>query len=281
MDKSESDGNSDLSPSGIARKISDRGVEKAGYGLLSTAMLAVLAGAFIGLGGIYFTFATAQITISYPFTQIIGGLAFSTGLILVVVAGSELFTGNNLMVMTLVGRRIALTRLVRNWSVVYVGNFAGSILVSGILYMTYVWQNNNYEFAVRAIAIAAKKTNLGFSDAFFLGILCNILVCLAIWLSTGGRSITGKVLGIIFPISAFVALGFEHSVANMYFMSFALMLMGEPGILNALQQAGLSADVSNINIGGFMNNLLPVTLGNIIGGSLFIGMSYWVAYLRK
>ena len=271
----------DLTPSEIAEKIDKRGIEKAKRKFLPTFILSVLAGAFIGLGGIYFTFSTAQVTISESFTQIIGGITFSLGLILVVIAGSELFTGNNLMSISLIGKKISSLKLVRNWVIVYFGNFVGSISIASLLYFTNVWSNNGGDFAVRAISIANRKVNLDFADAFFLGILCNILVCLAIWLATSGRSVASKILAIVFPISAFVALGFEHSIANMYFISFGLILLEDPTIYGILQQSGFSSDLSNLNSMGFINNIVPVTLGNIVGGSVFIGLSYWISYIRK
>lgn len=281
MDNSKDSDKIDLRSLEIARKIDEHGIEKSKMGFLPTLILAILAGAFIGLGGIYFNFSTAQITINVLFTQIIGGLTFSLGLILVVIAGAELFTGNNLMIMTLVGKKISSLKLIRNWIIVYVGNFIGSILIAYLLYLTNVWSINGGDFAIRAISIANHKVNLDFSNAFFLAILCNILVCLAIWLATSGRSVTSKILAIIFPISAFVALGFEHSIANMYFISFALILLEDPSIHGILQQSGISVDLSNLNMTGFFKNLLPVTLGNIVGGSIFIGLAYWISYFRK
>lgn len=281
MDNSKDSDKIDLRSLEIARKIDEHGIEKSKMGFLPTLILAILAGAFIGLGGIYFNFSTAQITINVLFTQIIGGLTFSLGLILVVIAGAELFTGNNLMIMSLVGKKISSLKLIRNWIIVYVGNFIGSILIAYLLYLTNVWSINGGDFAIRAISIANHKVNLDFSNAFFLAILCNILVCLAIWLATSGRSVTSKILAIIFPISAFVALGFEHSIANMYFISFALILLEDPSIHGILQQSGISVDLSNLNMTGFFKNLLPVTLGNIVGGSIFIGLAYWISYFRK
>ncbi len=268
------------SPHEIARRIESVGVVKAKLDFFSTSTLAILAGAFISLGGIYFTLATTQITANFAFTQILGGLAFSLGLILVVVAGAELFTGNNLIVMAFASRKISFVRLVRNWSIVYVGNFLGSLLTAAILYFTNIWATNNYQFGIRAIMIANNKVNLDFVHAFSLGILCNTLVCLAVWLAMGGRSVTDKILAIIFPISAFVAVGFEHSVANMYFIPFAMMIKGDPNLTSAIHNSGKVIDLSNLTLVGLFNNLLPVSLGNIVGGSIFVGFVYWLIYLR-
>jgi formate/nitrite transporter len=277
-DKSVSD---TYSPHEIAKKVESAGAAKSTLDFYSTGTLAILAGAFISLGGIYFTLATAQITGSYSFTQILGGLAFSVGLILVVVAGAELFTGNNLIVMAFASRKISYVRLLRNWGIVYAGNFLGSLLTAAVLYFTNIWTANNYQFGVRAVLIASNKVNLDFVQAFSLGILCNALVCLAIWLAMGGRSVTDKILAIIFPISAFVAIGFEHSVANMYFIPFALMIKDDPELLSVIQNSDLPVDLSNLDLMGLFSNLLPVSLGNIVGGSLFVGLVYWLIYLRR
>lgn len=281
MDEIKDSNKKDLYSSEIAKKIERNGIEKSKRKFIPTFTLSILVGIFIGLGGIYFTFATTQITINDSFTQIIGGVTFSLGLILVVIAGSELFTGNNLMLMSLIGKKISPMRLIRNWLIVYIGNFIGSTLIASLLYLTHVWSNNDGDLAIRAISIANHKVNLNFSDAFFLAILCNILVCLAIWLATSGRSVTSKIFAIVFPISAFVALGFEHSIANMYFISFALILLEDPSIHGIFQQSGILVDLSNLNMIGFFNNLLPVTLGNIVGGSIFIGLAYWISFIRK
>ncbi|TLX89926.1 MAG: formate/nitrite transporter family protein, partial [Thaumarchaeota archaeon] len=268
-----------LQPSEIAEKMEKVGVQKVNLNSFSAFILAITAGAFIALGGIYFTFATSQIIVTRPFTQIIGGMVFSMGLILVVIAGAELFTGNHLAIMGLASRKITVSKLLRNWILVYVGNFLGSVATAAILYMSKAWTNNGYQFGIRAMMIASHKVSLGFVEAFFLGILCNSLVCLALWLAASGKKVSDKVLAIIFPISAFVAIGFEHSVANMYFLTFSLMIKDDPMLLSAMKTAGIAVDTSNIDYIGVLNNLVPVTLGNIVGGCLFVGLVYWLAYL--
>ena len=270
-----------LQPSEIAEKMEKVGVQKVNLNSFSAFILAITAGAFIALGGIYFTFATSQIIVTRPFTQIIGGMVFSMGLILVVIAGAELFTGNHLAIMGLASRKITVSKLLRNWILVYVGNFLGSVATAAILYMSKAWTNNGYQFGIRAMMIASHKVSLGFVEAFFLGILCNSLVCLALWLAASGKKVSDKVLAIIFPISAFVAIGFEHSVANMYFLTFSLMIKDDPMLLSAMKTAGIAVDTSNIDYIGVLNNLVPVTLGNIVGGCLFVGLVYWLAYLRN
>ena len=278
---SSSNSSDSLQPREIAEKMEKVGVQKVNLNSFSAFILAITAGAFIALGGIYFTFATSQIIVTRPFTQIIGGMVFSMGLILVVIAGAELFTGNHLAIMSLASRKITVSKLLRNWILVYVGNFLGSVATAAILYMSKAWTNNGYQFGIRAMMIASHKVSLGFVEAFFLGILCNSLVCLALWLAASGKKVSDKVLAIIFPISAFVAIGFEHSVANMYFLTFSLMIKDDPMLLSAMKTAGIAVDTSNIDYIGVLNNLVPVTLGNIVGGCLFVGLVYWLAYLRN
>jgi formate transporter len=277
----ESESSDALKPDEIAKKMESSQEQKANLNSISTFILAILAGAFIALGGIYFTFATSQITLSSAFTQVLGGLVFSTGLILVVVCGAQLFTGNNLAVMSVINKKITVSKLLKNWTIVYIGNFIGSIATAGVLYMSNMWTSNNYQYGIRALAIANHKVNLGFVEAFFLGILCNVLVCLAIWLASGGKKISDKILAIIFPLSAFVAMGFEHSVANMQYLTFGLMIKNDPLLLSAIQKAGVTIDTSHLDVIGVIGNILPVTLGNIVGGSIFVGLVFWLAYRRN
>lgn len=194
-----------------------------------------------------------------------------------ILGGAELFTGNNLLVMPLFSKKIKFRRVARNWGIVYLGNFAGSLLLVGLIYISGYWKLNGSLVGASALETAVTKVNLSFLESFIRGILANWLVCLAVWLSLAARDLIGKVIGIAFPIAAFVAMGFEHSVANMYFIPLGLLLMGEGSVLAA---AG-GIDISNLNWGTFfVNNLLPVTLGNIIGGVFFVGFLYWFAYRR-
>ncbi|HJU12966.1 MAG TPA: formate/nitrite transporter family protein [Candidatus Nitrosotalea sp.] len=280
-DSSNGESDSSLLPSQIAEKMEKLGVQKVGMNPFSVFVLAMMAGAFISLGGIYFTFTTTQTIVTTAFTQILGGLMFSMGLIFVVIIGAEMFTSSTLSIVSLASRKISVAKLVKNWSIVYAGNIVGTLATVGILYMSKAWTTNNYQFAVKALMIASHKTSLGPIEAFFLGILCNCLVCLAVWLAAGGKKISDKVLAIVFPVSAFVALGFEHCVANMYFLSFAYVIKTDPTFLAALQKMGTSIDMSHITLAGMAGNLIPVTLGNIVGGSVLIGLANWLAYLRK
>lgn len=255
----------------MAAKAEAVGVAKARLPTLTLLVLAVLAGAFIALGAIFFTTVTTGATGPwFGWPRLVGGLAFCLGLILVVVAGAELFTGNNLIVMAWARRRVGTAALLRNWAIVYVGNFVGALGTLALVLLARQHEFIHGEVGERAVAIAAHKCNLGFGQAVALGVLCNALVCLAVWLCFSARTTTDKILAIVFPITAFVACGFEHSVANMYFVP--------AGILIA-DAAGIAAE--GLTWGRFfLHNLLPVTLGNILGGSVLVGAVYWLAYLR-
>jgi formate/nitrite transporter len=215
----------------------------------------------------------------YGVARVLGGFAFSLGLILVVVAGAELFTGNNLIVMAWASRRVSTARLLRNWAIVYAGNFVGSIATAGLLFAGKQYEFGKGAVGVQALTIASSKTGLGWFQALALGALCNALVCLAVWLCYSARSTADKVLAIVPPIAAFVASGFEHSVANMYFIPYGLFVETNDAFV-----AGASGvpDLSGLTWGRFLvHNLVPVTLGNIVGGGLMVGAVYWVAYLRN
>jgi len=211
--------------------------------------------------------------------RLAGGVAFSLGLILVVTAGAELFTGNNLIVMAWASRRVSTARLLRNWALVYAGNMAGA-LATAVL----VWLSGQYAFAggavgLNALGIAVNKVGLSFFPALVLGILCNALVCLAVWLAMAARTVTDKILAVIFPITAFVAAGFEHCVANMYFIPIGLLIKGDAAFL-ALVGARPETYAALTWHSFLLHNLLPVTIGNIIGGGGLVGLVYWFIYLR-
>ena len=270
-----------LLPAEVAHIAEDLGVRKASMGAVETLALAVLAGAFVAMGAIFATTVTTSAGAAVPWgvSRLLGGLVFSLGLILVVVAGAELFTGNNLIVMAWMARKLSALRLLRNWALVYVGNMVGA-LGTAVL----VWLSGHYAFAggavgVNALNLAMHKVGLEFVQAVMLGILCNALVCLAVWLAMAARTVTDKILAIIFPIAAFVAAGFEHCVANMYFIPIALLIKADAAFLAV---AGASADAYAALTwhGFFWHNLLPVTLGNIIGGGGLVGLMYWFIYLH-
>jgi formate/nitrite transporter len=230
-----------------------------------------MAGGFIGLGALYFTVVASDAGLSFAASRLLGGLAFSLGLILVVVAGAELFTGNNLQVMAWAGRRITTVELLRNWIIIYLANFVGALGLVLLVLWSEHWRMNGDAVGITAVKIAAAKASLPFWEAFFKGILCNILVCLAVWLALAGRSVVDKIFAIVFPISAFVAAGFEHSIANMYFIPLGILVQEH------LSASGLPA----VNWTGLISNLIPVTLGNIAGGGGMVAAVYYLVYCRN
>ncbi|MCH7556477.1 MAG: formate/nitrite transporter family protein [Planctomycetes bacterium] len=270
-------------PAQMAARVEKAGIVKGNLDFLSMFTLSIMAGAFIAFGAILYTYVIHDSSLSLGLTKLLGGLVFCLGLILVIVAGAELFTGNNLIVMAYVSRKISLRRLLRNWTIVFCGNLAGSLAMVFLLSQSGQWTEAGASVGVKALMIANGKVNLTFLQALSRGILCNILVCLAVWLCFSGRSVTDKVLAIIFPITAFVALGFEHSVANMYFVPAGLVLKHNTQVLSAAEGLlGQVPDLSRLTIYGFLvRNLLPVSLGNIIGGGLLVGVIYWFVYLRR
>jgi formate/nitrite transporter len=275
----EPEGLDPLLPPQMALKAEALGVAKARMPFLTTFVLAVLAGAFIALGADLFTVVTTDSGLGYGTTRLVGGVAFSLGLVLVVIGGAELFTGNNLIVMAWANGRISALELLRNWVIVYSGNFAGALATAAIVYASGQWKFANYEVGANAVGIANHKVNLAWGEAVALGALCNVLVCLAVWLTYSARSNIDKAVAVVFPITAFVASGFEHSIANMYFIPLALFVKHENGVTRLDGVA--NADLSNLTWAGFFShNLLPVTVGNIIGGALMVGIVYWFVYLH-
>ena len=262
------------SPREIAERVANVGVVKARLPMVPMAMLGILGGAFIALGALYFTLVTSDPTISYAWSRVLGGMVFSLGLIMVVVAGAELFTGNNLLVMAWADGLITTRELTRNWVVVYVTNIVGAFGVVALAWLAGLGELNQHRVATHVMNIAVAKTSMPFWKAFFAGVLCNVLVCMAVWLAMAGRSVTDKVLAIIFPISAFVAAGFEHSVANFFFIGLALVFKADIGHT-------LSIPLESLTLAGFVRNLVPVTLGNIVGGGVLVAAVYYVIYRRQ
>ncbi len=271
-------------PAKMASRMEEVGVAKAGLKAETMFALAMLAGAFIGCGAIFATTATTGLAaagVGYGIIKLLGGLVFCLGLIAVVVAGAELFTGNNLIVMGFANGRVPLSGLLRNWVIVYIGNFVGSILTALVMYLSKQYMSANGALGANALGIANGKCGLEFIQAVALGIMCNALVCLAVWLCLSARSTTDKIAAIIFPITAFVAAGFEHSVANMYFIPIGLFIKSFAGSDFWAAIGKTAADYGNLTWGAFfVKNLLPVTIGNIIGGAGFVGLAYWFIYLR-
>lgn len=251
---------------------------KASQDPLNTVLLGILAGFFIGLGAVFFTVVSTDIGVGFGLGRLLGGLAFSLGLVLVVIAGAELFTGNSLIVTSWLSTRIRGSALLRNWGIVYLANFAGALILVAIISHAQFWALNDYGVGAQALMIASAKTNLAFVPALFRGIMCNVMVCLAVWLCLAGRSVMDRIVAIIFPITAFVACGFEHSIANMFFIPMGIALAGQAEILQA---SGLTAaQIANVTPLGFVHNLVPVTIGNVIGGTS-VATIYWLIFLRK
>ncbi len=283
-----------LLPAEIAERAEAIGVRKAGMPFFTMFMLAVLAGAFIALGAIFSTTVAAgglavtgadgsvQFTASLPYglSRLVMGLTFCLGLILVVLAGAELFTGNNLIVMAWASGKVTGRALLRNWAIVYVGNFVGALGTAVMMFITRQYTFGANVVGINALKIAVGKVELEFWQALALGVLCNALVCLAVWLTYGAHSTVDKILAIIFPITAFVAAGFEHSIANMYFVPYALLIRNfDPGFTASVAEK--IPQLESLTWGAFfLNNLLPVTIGNIIGGSVLVAAVYWSIFLR-
>jgi len=267
-----------IPPPEIAERMEDIGVQKASMDFWSMFALAVLAGSFIGLGAEFFTLVVTESGLGFGPNKLIGGIVFSLGLILVVVAGAELFTGNNLIVMAWVSGKLTLGQTVRNWVIVYLGNLVGSLGAVMLMYLSGQWAFADYQVGATALKIANAKVNLSFTEGVARGILCNVLVCLAVWLCMSGRSVVDKVLAVLFPITAFVASGFEHSIANMYFIPMGLLLKEEPQVVMTAGKA--ASDLVNLNPLGFVKNLIPVTTGNVFGGGFMVAAIYWFIYRR-
>jgi formate/nitrite transporter len=263
---SEIYGSDAFSPQEIARKVESIGVAKARLPFLQTALLGVLAGAFIGLGALFYTLVVSDASIGFALQRLLGGIVFSLGLLLVVVAGAELFTGNNLLAMAWAGGKISTGEVLRNWIIVCAANFVGAAGLAVLVWLSGHPAMNGGAVARATLELAAAKTTMPVAEAFFRGVLCNVLVCMAVWMALAGRSVADKAVAIVFPISAFVAAGFEHSIANMYFVPLAMLL----------QPAG-----GAIGWPGLVHNLVPVIAGNLVGGSVLVALVYWVIYIRS
>lgn len=264
----------DLAPKTIAETVATKiGVGKATSPWVAVFVLGILAGSYIGFGGLLSLVVTFDMAerLGIGFTRFMSGAVFSLGLMLVVIAGAELFTGNNLMVSSVLQREITFSTMMKRWGLVYFANFVGSIFLALLFYLSGIWKMGDGALGKYAVLVAMRKVSLPFMEALFRGIGCNWLVCLAVWMALASRQVIGKIFAIFFPIMGFVAIGFEHSIANMYFIPSGIFLAPhyDAGILKELNWFSF-----------FVKNLVPVTIGNIIGGAVFVGMSYWSAYLK-
>ena len=273
-----------LAPAQVAARIEAAGVAKVRQPRLQTMVLAVVAGVFIGLGALNFVLVHADTGLGPAARQMLGGIAFSLGLMLVVVAGGELFTGNNLVVMAWADRRITAIELLRHWGIVLVGNAAGALALAWAVHASGHTRMLSGLLAQDYLRIAQGKLALPFAEALLRGVLCNLLVCAAIWMVSAGRSLTDRVLAIVFPISAFVAAGFEHSIANFYLLAMGWLIAAEAsGAADIGGTAGASSlpgalGATAIDLPGVLGNLLPVLLGNLFGGAVLVGLVYHLAY---
>jgi formate/nitrite transporter len=249
-----------FSPSEIAQRVRDVGVAKARLPLHALVMLGVLAGAFIGLGSLYYVIVVSDPALPHALQRVLGGVVFSLGLLLVVVAGAELFTGNNLIAMAWAEGQVTSREVLFNWAVVCCANFAGALGLAAIVLLS----GHAEQYAATYQKILAAKTSLPLAQAFFSGVLCNVLVCMAVWMTLAGRSVLDKAVAVLFPVSAFVAAGFEHSVANMYFIPLGMMLQAAAG--------------QPVELLGLARNLVPVIAGNLVGGSVLVALVYFVIY---
>ncbi len=251
---------------------------KSKWSVSQMLILGILAGAYIAFAGYLCTVVTQDMAkyMGVGFTKFMGGAVFSVGLMLVVIAGAELFTGNCMMPLGSLAGCTPLKGILRNWFWVYIANFIGSILIAILIYNTGLWHG---PVGVNALKIAAGKMSLPMGQAFFRGLLCNWIVVLAVWMSMAATDVIGKIFACFFPIMLFVASGFEHSIANMYFMAMGLFVRGSEAIVSAANLA--PEKLASVTWGGFIHNLVPVTLGNMVGGILFVAVFYFLVYKEK
>ena len=268
---SELNGFDAYSPREIAMRVETVGVTKARMATLPLLMLGVLAGAFIGLGALFFVLVKSDATLSFAVSQVLGGVVFSLGLLLVVVAGAELFTGNNLLVMAWADGKITTREVLRNWGLVCAANFVGAAGLALLVYASGHTDMNGGTIGKTVVKIAQAKQDLPAWQALFRGALCNVLVCMAVWMTMAGRTVVDKAVAIVLPVAAFVAAGFEHSIANMYLMPLAMLI--QHGALGA-------GGAPTVTWAGMFGNLVPVIAGNLLGGSVLVGLTYYVIYRR-
>jgi formate transporter len=261
------------SPSEIQEAIEKIGVTKVNMPFLPCFMLSVVAGGSIGFGALYYTIVSSDADLSFATTRLLGGLVFSLGLALVLVGGAELFTGNNLIVMAWASGRVSMSRMLRNWAIVYLGNLVGALGLVVLVVLSRHLEMNSGRLAQAVVDTASAKIRPDIVTLFFKGVLCNVLVCMAVWLAYAGRSVTDKIVGLVLPISAFVAAGFEHCIANLYFLPLAWVIVHTSA-------ASANIDVSAITVAGLVHNLVPVTLGNVVGGAGLVGFVYWAIYRK-
>ena len=275
-----------LTPAEITEATIQAGINKSQLSIRNMFILGILAGAFIAFaseGSNMAAFNLLAKAETFGLGRALAGAIFGTGLMLVVVAGGELFTGNTMMIASVLDRKITVLPMLKNWFFVFIGNLVGSLLIAYMMTQSGLFNSGAHMLGGVTIKIAAYKVGLSFAQAFYLGIMCNWLVCLAVWMATGAKDIVGKLMAIFFPIWLFITSGFEHSVANMYYISAGIMAKETSSWVDAAKTIGVTPEMlANLNWGSFFtNNLLPVTLGNIVGGGIFVGAVYWYVYIKK
>ncbi len=272
----------ELLPHQITEKADDIAYSKATKAFLSAFYLAITAGMFISLAFVfYITVTTGMQDMPWGLSKLIGGLAFSMGLLLVVVVGGELFTSSTLTLIAKASHRITTGRMLKNWAVVYFGNYVGATFLVFLIFFAGLYNADNGQWGLNALQVAQHKLHHSFTEAVALGTLCNIMVCLAIWMAFGARTITDKMFAVLLPVAMFVASGFEHSIANMFMVPTGIMIhhYAPPEFWTLIgRNPSEFADITSANF--IINNLIPVTIGNIIGGGVIVGLMHWMIYLR-
>lgn len=271
-----------LKPAEILDYTIETGVAKSGGSFFKLLLLSIMAGAFIAFaaeGSNMAAFNLFYEPTTYGLGKALAGAIFGTGLMLVVLCGGELFTGNTLILAAVFEKRVKVSTMLRNWVIVYIGNLIGSLFIAYMMYQSGLFTSGADVLGAVTIKIAAYKTGLSFMPAFYLGIMCNWLVCLAVWLAYGADNMVGKIFGIFFPIWLFITSGFEHSVANMYYIPAGILAKANE---HFVELSHVSAEALNQLTwsGFFIHNLIPVTLGNIVGGGIFVGIAYWFVYKK-
>lgn len=266
-----------FTPAEVAEKVKTIGVDKANMSIIPLVVLSLMAGAFISFAAMYYTVVMTDAGSAYGLARLMGGVVFALGFILVVIAGAELFTGNTLVVMAYAKGQVSFKALMRNWSIVYLGNLVGALVTVYLVYLSGYLDNGNYGVGATALKAGLAKVDLTTTEAFVRGLFCNVLVCLGSWMVYASRSVTDKVMAVLFPISGFVAMGFEHCVANMYMIPIAMIAATDQAIVAASHLS--PAQLQSLDFAGLMANLIPVTLGNIVGGAGFVAMAYYLVYV--
>lgn len=265
-------------PHEIAKKVEQIGVAKGTAPFYKLAILGIMAGVFVAMGAIFYFIIVSDVKGGFGVTQLLGGLVFNLGLMLCVLAGAELFTGNTLLTVAFASGKITWKQMLRNWAIVWSFNFVGGVIMAVLAYLAEHYTGGGGLVGAKALSVGATKAGLPSHIIFFRAILCNLFVCLASWMTYGARTVTDKFFAMFLPIMAFVAAGFEHSVANTFFIPYALLLKGNASVVAA---SGIAAEkLSHLTLAGFANNMVWATLGNIIGGGVLVGLTYWVVYLK-